>query len=242
MNGFTRNRASLVHPNAVVAKRELERQERLRLQRLAEVKGRMPRPTSASGMRAASGRPGSAAPGGRDRDRERTGDLGGNDSPLCGRIRPRSRPPSAPSQRSWTGPVDSPPVNESPAKGYAPSSRSAAAAPTGVTAAEKAASAASSAARGRRAASEVGPTRLRTSFMVSPQRRFEDTQAQLQMNSEKEHQALMEELQGWYFGAAELSELNILGPSSLRGSRTSLEANSAGSPPSGQLAGSADIS
>lgn len=232
MNGFTRTRAGLVHPNAVVAKREHERQEQSRLHRLSEVKGT--RPNSAAGVRAATKRPGSAAALGRDGGRER--DLGNCESPVRGRIRPRSRPPSAPSQRSWTGPGDSP-TAPSPTKcAYTPNARpapvAATSAPTGVTAAEKAAAAKSAASRGRRSASEAAPPRLRTSFMLSPQRRFEDAQAQLQMNSAAEHQALMEELQGWYFGAAELSELNLLGGTSLMmgSARDNLVSDLQGSP------------
>ena len=51
MNGFTRNRAGTVHPNAIVAKRELERQEQERLRRLSDV-----RPSSAHGKSPAARR------------------------------------------------------------------------------------------------------------------------------------------------------------------------------------------
>mmetsp|Transcript_34255 Transcript_34255/g.91460 ORF Transcript_34255/g.91460 Transcript_34255/m.91460 type:complete len:282 (-) Transcript_34255:122-967(-) len=42
---------------------------------------------------------------------------------------------------------------------------------------------------------------LRASFMISPARRFEDAQEQLQLSSAEERQALQEELESWYFGA-----------------------------------------
>mmetsp|Transcript_73381 Transcript_73381/g.174833 ORF Transcript_73381/g.174833 Transcript_73381/m.174833 type:complete len:214 (+) Transcript_73381:21-662(+) len=75
MNDFTRNRAGIVHPNVLVAKRELERQEMDRLRRLSEVRpsrttkagavtpsrGTAPRPLQRAVASRPASRPASAA-------------------------------------------------------------------------------------------------------------------------------------------------------------------------------------
>mmetsp|Transcript_80736 Transcript_80736/g.140131 ORF Transcript_80736/g.140131 Transcript_80736/m.140131 type:complete len:241 (-) Transcript_80736:28-750(-) len=151
MNAFTRNNAGVMHPNAVIARRELERQERSRLRRLSEV-----RPSSSSGP--SWNRPSSRGPGG-----------SGGLSSRCSR--PSSRPPSAQagSQRDDMSTSWQPPTSWQPT------------------------------VNGRRSRSETGP-RLRTSFMLSAQRRLEDAYGELQVNSAEHENALREELQGWYFG------------------------------------------
>jgi len=42
---------------------------------------------------------------------------------------------------------------------------------------------------------------MQASFLLSPRRRLEDAQNQLQVSSYEEQRALLEELQSWYFGS-----------------------------------------
>jgi len=72
MNG-ARNFAAQNHPNAVIARREMERQERSRLRRLSEV-----RPSSAAGSRIARERPSSACRNSRHGSRPPSGQLSGH--------------------------------------------------------------------------------------------------------------------------------------------------------------------
>eukprot|EP00930_Biecheleria_cincta_P072946 TRINITY_DN60291_c0_g1_i1.p1 TRINITY_DN60291_c0_g1~~TRINITY_DN60291_c0_g1_i1.p1 ORF type:complete len:264 (-),score=33.30 TRINITY_DN60291_c0_g1_i1:38-829(-) len=188
------------HPNAVVARREQERQEQARLRRLSEVKTTTPgaalppsgpKPPSRAGsvgrMRPAS-RPGSARPNSRPpsavgmRSCEFTASTAAG-----GRASSASRPASASRPR--------PPAALSPDEvqqqllqyGLGPYHMAAAAA-----------AAAADTARARRSRSETGP-RIQASFMTSPQRRYDDARNNLPANSEAERKALLEELQGWYF-------------------------------------------
>mmetsp|Transcript_7752 Transcript_7752/g.13761 ORF Transcript_7752/g.13761 Transcript_7752/m.13761 type:complete len:240 (+) Transcript_7752:86-805(+) len=174
--------AQMVHPNAVVARREMERQEQNRLRRLNEVKTNTP--GSAGPPRAGSA--GRHRPGG-----------------------PRSRPPSAPAMRSSSSSASAGSAGRP--GGAARPRPPPALAPDEVqqhllkhqlgpyqVAAAAAASAANSARRSR---SDTGP-RIQPGFLTSPQRRFDDAQNSLPANSEAERKALMEELQSWYFSMA----------------------------------------
>eukprot|EP00933_Yihiella_yeosuensis_P027685 TRINITY_DN21584_c3_g1_i1.p1 TRINITY_DN21584_c3_g1~~TRINITY_DN21584_c3_g1_i1.p1 ORF type:complete len:247 (+),score=32.71 TRINITY_DN21584_c3_g1_i1:66-806(+) len=166
----------IIHPNAVVARREMERQEVNRLQRLADVK------TSYSGNYAPGNpsRPTSARPGSASRSRPGS--------------RPGSRPMSA-VQRSTSqslgmrqrgSPSQVEVLSRQLLKGGLEPYQIACAA------------AAAAVAQNQRRAKSAAPT-LGTSFMTSPQRRFDDTARHLPVHSEVERKALLEELQSWYF-------------------------------------------
>jgi hypothetical protein len=177
----SRNFAGRVHPNAVIARQEKERQERSRLRRLSEV-----RPTSSSGGNTAGGRsrqrPASASRIQRPA-RPTSGQLSGqrqNDEQFESLKSRVSSPTSSPT-RPW---------NE-----------------------------------GRRSSSETA-MRLRTSFMVCPQRRAEDATNQFQVSTAEQAEALKEELQSWYFGVGATFQIEAVSTSP--GSNSSDQA--AGSP------------
>lgn len=97
--------------------------------------------------------------------------------------RPNSRPPSAPS-RHRPDTFSYRPFAEDETCGTATSY----------------AYAGSYGAAGRRSRSDTGP-RLHAAFMLSPQKRFEDTHQALKMSSLAEERALREEMKNWYFGS-----------------------------------------
>lgn len=161
-----RNFAGGAHPNAVIARRELERQERSRLRRLSEAR-KTPSNTSAysGGTRPSSSareRPCSAGRYSRSSSRPTSGQLSGHRQgeefeSLKSRVDQFSSPGSSPSRVAFKG--------------------------------------------GRRSSSETSSARLRTSFMLSPQRRLEDAANQFHVSTMEQAQALQEELQSWYFSS-----------------------------------------
>jgi len=160
--------------NNIVARREMERAEQNRLRRLSEIKTS---PTGAAHpYRVHPLRPGSA--------------------------RRPSRPPSAPAMRSCpssgsaVGPRQRPPSAGDELQQQLLQNQLG---PYHV--ALSAAAAAAKSAGQRRCRSEAAPSRLQSSFMLSPQRRFDDARNHLQVNSDAERQALAEELQSWYFSS-----------------------------------------
>eukprot|EP00928_Gymnodinium_smaydae_P013411 TRINITY_DN1488_c1_g1_i1.p1 TRINITY_DN1488_c1_g1~~TRINITY_DN1488_c1_g1_i1.p1 ORF type:complete len:367 (-),score=82.65 TRINITY_DN1488_c1_g1_i1:254-1354(-) len=150
-----------VHPNSLVARRELERQEYGRLCRLARVRPSSAvaaccRPRSASRTRGSASRPSSAT--------RQPSHVGG-----------AAAPPSTPAEAPYAALYGEEPQPFSP---YAAPQR------------------------------EISPSRDRTvtsreaSALMSPQRRLEEVQRELNLSSAAEAQLLREELEGWYFGGA----------------------------------------
>mmetsp|Transcript_47779 Transcript_47779/g.76081 ORF Transcript_47779/g.76081 Transcript_47779/m.76081 type:complete len:215 (-) Transcript_47779:56-700(-) len=166
-----RDFANMVHPNAVVARREQERQEQLRLKRLSEIKLSSSRPGSARRQERPSrpsSRPSSAA---RSRASGASASRPSSAKPeaSCEEKKTRLSPDEIQQQliRQKLGPYQA--------------------------AAAYAAVAAKSAIRSR------GEPQVPVSFLTSPQKRMEDAWQHLPAGSEEERQALYEELQGWYF-------------------------------------------
>lgn len=157
MNGFTRNFAGVVHPNAAIARRELERQERSRLRRLSEVR---PTPQSTASHNASTS------------------------------SRSRIRPSSA---GRWSRPSS----RSGPLSGQRHCDEQFESLKSRVSSPER-----PSSAGGRRSRSDT-TGRMRTSFLLSPQRRWENAQAELQVSTEEQARALQEELQSWYFSNGE---------------------------------------
>ncbi|CAK9002971.1 Hypothetical protein SCF082_LOCUS7555 [Durusdinium trenchii] len=164
-----RNFANMVHPNAVVARRELERQEQGRLKRLSEVK--LSNSTSSRRPCSAARKP--------ETERSRPGSA----------VRPssavRSSRPSSAKEANGDARLSPDEIQQQLIRQKLGPYQAAAA---------YAASAAKSAVRSR---SEPGPAPV--SFLTSPHRRMEDAWQHLPAGSEEERQALYEELQGWYF-------------------------------------------
>lgn len=154
------------HPNEVIAKREMENQERSRLRRLSEV-----RPTASN----------TSAPFSKSWERPMS----------SGRQRPSSRPQSG----QLSGHRNCDEQFESLKSRAGVSSPSGSPSRTGFKG-------------GKRSASETS-TRLRTSFLLSPQRRLEDAASQFQVSTTQQAQALQEELQSWYFGNGETFHIEV---------------------------------
>ncbi|CAE7654154.1 UVR8 [Symbiodinium sp. CCMP2592] len=171
---------NMVHPNAVVARRELERQEQLRLQRLAEVK------TSPQVLSSRALRPSSAS-------RAR---------PESGRRRPRSRPPSAPApSRRPPAPVAS--THAEAGNGsecgprLAPDEIQSQLMKQKLSPYEASVAYASVASRSQNplvnGRAQSAPSKIPVTYLTSPQRRLEDAYNHLPSASEEEREALMED-------------------------------------------------
>eukprot|EP00929_Paragymnodinium_shiwhaense_P039913 TRINITY_DN20894_c0_g1_i1.p1 TRINITY_DN20894_c0_g1~~TRINITY_DN20894_c0_g1_i1.p1 ORF type:complete len:294 (+),score=47.27 TRINITY_DN20894_c0_g1_i1:150-1031(+) len=203
MNNYTRNRAGLVHPNAVVARHELNRQERNRLGRLGNVTSsgcslgkRDPKLRYGDGSSRTGSRPQSAS-GRRDFPEEdpyfatlaaAAGDRGAS----C--MRPRSS--SAGSRRGL-------PSHGTPVSTMCGSSRPSSPASTAPLGCGNS-SAAWHAACGQpllpQALMESGVSPM-PSFLLCPRQRLEDVHLSLQIAGPEEERLLREEMESWYFGA-----------------------------------------
>eukprot|EP00927_Polykrikos_kofoidii_P057114 TRINITY_DN51229_c0_g1_i1.p1 TRINITY_DN51229_c0_g1~~TRINITY_DN51229_c0_g1_i1.p1 ORF type:complete len:279 (-),score=22.07 TRINITY_DN51229_c0_g1_i1:203-1039(-) len=196
MNDFRRNRAGLPHPNVVIARRELERQEKSRLRRLSEA--RHVRPASATSgrcravsgqFRAASASFASPAP----RSNSRPCSAKGSD--VSAQLSKSLQHPSAvfaSSHQSFS--ACSPESNS-----FATLQVTGVATPMARSSPPPPSCTADPVYRRRRCKSATGPQR-RVANLCSAEVRLEEFQNKLRVGSEEEDRALREELATWYFG------------------------------------------